>query len=83
VKWAALAFAGLATSAHAMDPDRAMSQYGRERWGTDRGFPGGTGQASSQTEPYTSSDRLRRVDRKFVIASGRSGLRHCWQSRND
>jgi len=49
VKWAALAFAGLATSAHAMDPDRAMSQYGRERWGTDRGFPGGTVQAISQT----------------------------------
>ena len=49
MKWAALAFAGLATSAHAMDPDRAMSQYGRERWGTDRGFPGGTVQAISQT----------------------------------
>jgi signal transduction histidine kinase/ligand-binding sensor domain-containing protein len=49
VKWAALAFTFLAASARAMDPDRAMTQYGRERWGTDRGFPGGTVQAISQT----------------------------------
>jgi signal transduction histidine kinase/ligand-binding sensor domain-containing protein len=49
VKWAALAVTCLAASAQAMDPDRAMSQYGRERWGTDRGFPGGTVQAISQT----------------------------------
>jgi ligand-binding sensor domain-containing protein len=49
VKWAALAVTCLAASAQAMDPDRAMSQYGRERWGTDRGFPGGTVYAISQT----------------------------------
>jgi signal transduction histidine kinase len=32
-----------------MDPDRAMSQYVRDRWGTERGFPGGTVLAISQT----------------------------------
>ena len=32
-----------------MDPDRAMSQYVRDRWGAERGFPGGTVLAISQT----------------------------------
>ena len=27
--------------AHALDPDRAMSQYIRDRWESDRGYPGG------------------------------------------
>jgi signal transduction histidine kinase len=36
-------------AAQAMDPDRPMSQYVRERWGTDRGFPGGTIRAIDQT----------------------------------
>ena len=48
-RWTAVAVTCIAGSAQAMDPDRAMSQYGRERWGTDRGFPGGTVQAISQT----------------------------------
>lgn len=44
-----LAAAGLAGPAQAMDPDRAMSQYVRDRWGTEKGFPGGTVQAIGQT----------------------------------
>ena len=46
---AALAAASSAGAARAMDPDRAMSQYVRDRWGTERGFPGGTVLAISQT----------------------------------
>ena len=46
---AALAAASHAGAARAMDPDRAMSQYARDRWGTERGFPGGTVLAISQT----------------------------------
>ncbi len=47
--WAAVAVTCLAGTAQAIDPDRTMSQYVRERWGADRGFPGGTVQAISQT----------------------------------
>ena len=46
---ASVAATCLAGAAQAMDPDRAMSQYVRERWGTDRGLPGGTVRAISQT----------------------------------
>jgi signal transduction histidine kinase/ligand-binding sensor domain-containing protein len=46
---AALAAACAAGTAHAMDPDRALSQYVRDRWGTERGFPGGGVHAISQT----------------------------------
>ena len=46
---AAVLATACAASAHAMDPDRALSQYVRERWGTERGFPGGTVRAISQT----------------------------------
>jgi ligand-binding sensor domain-containing protein/signal transduction histidine kinase len=35
--------------AHAIDPDRAMSQYVHERWGTDRGFPPGPVYAIAQS----------------------------------
>ena len=39
------AFARLACSlihtAYAIDPNRAMSQYVRDRWGTEQGFPKG------------------------------------------
>ena len=48
-RWTAIALTCLAGAAHAMDPERAMSQYVRERWGIDRGFPGGTIRAISQT----------------------------------
>ena len=52
-RWAgrctAIALAFAAVAAHAMDPERAMSQYVRERWGTDRGYPGATIHAISQT----------------------------------
>ena len=37
--WAVLCFAG---SAGAMDPNRTLSQYTRDRWTVDQGFPGGT-----------------------------------------
>jgi ligand-binding sensor domain-containing protein/signal transduction histidine kinase len=52
-RWAgratAIVLACVAGAAHAMDPERAVSQYVRERWGIDRGFPGGTIRAISQT----------------------------------
>jgi ligand-binding sensor domain-containing protein len=36
-------------AAYAVDPSRAMSQYVRERWGTDQGFPRGPVYAIAQT----------------------------------
>src|SRR5215467_6468726 len=44
--WLAAVFAG---GAQAIDPDRAMSQYVRERWGSDRGFPRGPVYSISQS----------------------------------
>jgi signal transduction histidine kinase/ligand-binding sensor domain-containing protein len=38
-----------ALPAHALDPERAASQYLRERWGSDRGYPGGAVYAIAQT----------------------------------
>jgi ligand-binding sensor domain-containing protein len=35
--------------AFAIDPERALSQYLRERWGLERGFPGGRVSAIAQT----------------------------------
>jgi signal transduction histidine kinase/ligand-binding sensor domain-containing protein len=40
---------GHATVAEAIDPERALSQYLRDRWGTDRGFPGGPVYGITQT----------------------------------
>lgn len=37
------------TGADAIDPQRALSQYIRDRWGPERGFPGGPVYAISQT----------------------------------
>jgi ligand-binding sensor domain-containing protein/signal transduction histidine kinase len=45
----ALAAVCASGTAQAMDPDRALSQYVRDRWGTERGFPGGGVHAISQT----------------------------------
>src|SRR5262249_33290184 len=47
-------FAGVAllcfvTPAQAIDPLRMISQYMRERWGSERGFPGGAVSAIAQT----------------------------------
>jgi len=39
----------LAQAAYAIDPNRAMSQYVRDRWGTDQGFPRGPVYAIAQT----------------------------------
>jgi PAS domain S-box-containing protein len=39
----------LAGSAHGMDPDRALSQYVRTRWGADQGFPRGPVYAIGQS----------------------------------
>jgi signal transduction histidine kinase len=36
--------------AHAIDPNRSIAQYMRERWGADRGFPGGSVTALTQTK---------------------------------
>src|SRR5690242_7912235 len=47
--WLACAVALLAGAAYGIDPDRAMSQYVRDRWGTDRGFPQGPVYAIAQT----------------------------------
>ena len=46
---AGLAVICFLTSAHAVDPNRNMSQYIREQWGIERGFPGGTVHAITQT----------------------------------
>jgi ligand-binding sensor domain-containing protein/signal transduction histidine kinase len=37
------------TAAYAVDPDRAMSQYVHDRWGTEQGFPKGPVYAITQT----------------------------------
>src|ERR1700684_50632 len=46
---AVLASTCCAYRAYALDPDRTMSQYAREQWGRERGFPGGTVTAITQT----------------------------------
>jgi signal transduction histidine kinase/ligand-binding sensor domain-containing protein len=50
-KWlaAGLGLACAACALHAKEPKKAMSQYGRERWGIDRGFPSGAVYAIAQT----------------------------------
>jgi len=48
--WAIAALAlGLLQTAEAIDPNRAMSQYIRDRWGTEQGFPRGPVYAITQT----------------------------------
>jgi ligand-binding sensor domain-containing protein/signal transduction histidine kinase len=49
-----LAFAGLVVVCHsvsvfAIDPNRTLSQYVHNSWGTDKGFPGGTITSIAQT----------------------------------
>jgi signal transduction histidine kinase len=46
-----LGFAAICLSipAHAIDPNRTIAQYMRERWGADRGFPSGSVTAITQT----------------------------------
>lgn len=44
-----LALAGLLTQAHALDPNRTLSQYVREQWTTESGFPGGSVNGFAQT----------------------------------
>ena len=44
--WAAIYFINLA---HAIDPNRAMSQYIHDQWGVEKGFPGGSVHAIAQT----------------------------------
>jgi signal transduction histidine kinase/ligand-binding sensor domain-containing protein len=39
-----------ACPARAIDPNRSIAQYMRERWGVDRGFPGGSVTAITQTK---------------------------------
>lgn len=41
--------AALASSCYGMDPQRALSQYIRDRWGTEQGFPRGSVYAITQT----------------------------------
>ncbi|MGA3225697.1 MAG: two-component regulator propeller domain-containing protein [Acidobacteriaceae bacterium] len=45
----AIATICLACPAHAIDPNRTIAQYIRERWSADRGFNGGTVTALTQT----------------------------------
>jgi signal transduction histidine kinase len=45
----AVTMLGLAPAAAALDPERAMSQYIRDEWGSDRGFPGGPVHAITQS----------------------------------
>ena len=44
-----IALVGLLTQAHALDPNRALSQYVREQWTTDNRFPGGAVNGIAQT----------------------------------
>ena len=46
---AALALAWSASLAQALDPNRSLSQYMREHWGTEKGFRGGYVTALAQT----------------------------------
>ncbi len=46
---AAVALVCLALPAQAIDPNRTISQYIRERWGNERGFPGGAVSSIAQT----------------------------------
>jgi len=46
---AALALASFTCLAHALDPDRILSQYMRQRWGSDKGYTGGSVTALAQT----------------------------------
>jgi len=46
---AGVALLCFATPAHAIDPLRMISQYMRERWGSERGFPGGAVSTIAQT----------------------------------
>jgi ligand-binding sensor domain-containing protein/signal transduction histidine kinase len=46
---AGLAVVCFAGNAQALDPNRAISDYVRDRWGTQQGFPGGTVYAITQT----------------------------------
>ena len=39
----------LASAAEALDPERALSQYLRDQWGSERGFPGGPVYGFAQT----------------------------------
>jgi len=50
-RWLLAALAGLclANSAHAIDPNRKLSQYIRDRWGSEKDFPGGFVYAIAQT----------------------------------
>jgi signal transduction histidine kinase/ligand-binding sensor domain-containing protein len=45
-----LAVICLTWPARAIDPNRSIAQYMRERWGVDRGFPGGSVTAITQTK---------------------------------
>ena len=51
VRWflAGLAAMCLANTAAALDPNRVMSDYVRDRWGVEQGFPGGQVYAITQT----------------------------------
>lgn len=46
---AALALACSASFVHALDPNRILSQYMREHWGSERGFTGGSVTALAQS----------------------------------
>jgi signal transduction histidine kinase len=46
---AVLASTCFAYRAYGLDPERTMSQYAREQWGRERGFPGGSVTAITQT----------------------------------
>lgn len=49
IRWLALILLCLTSAAHAMDPNRALSQYVRQRWGNESGFPRGPVYAITQT----------------------------------
>lgn len=65
-------------SAYAIDPDRAMSQYVHDRWGSEQGFPRGPVYAITQTaDGYlwfaTEAGLIRFDGRNFRLVKDESG----------
>jgi ligand-binding sensor domain-containing protein/signal transduction histidine kinase len=73
--------AGLSLPALALDPQRAMSQYVYERWGSDRGFPPGPVYAISQSSDgylwiATQAGLVRFDGWNFRLIRNEAGLLH-------
>src|SRR5262245_4295475 len=73
-----LSMGSFVESAYAIDPNRAMSQYLRERWGPENGFPKGPVYAITQTNDgylwvATQSGLIRFDGVNFRLMAGVNG----------